>query len=171
MISTALATATQIVLEHADMSTAFLSRYPLNEQFEIYFRAVNVPDILATFVIGILVSWAREVYHIYYKQDESFSFTRALLTPLIGMTGALMGGEIANLSGREESSWLFVVAISWIGGQALDRFANLTIGLIDKALSFIGIRQEQTDKHVQNMDALRFSKEEKDLQEALNQPL
>lgn len=129
----------------ADNTAYVESFHSIHEQLWAYMLTINLPDVLATLIIGTITIIASELYH-HTSCDKKTNLSRVLMVIPVGWAGAIMGGEIATLAGGNNYSWLYVVAITWIGGSALDKFATLILGIMEKAVSAIGARQDEDVK-------------------------
>lgn len=148
-----------------------------------WFTAKDGIEIGAVLLLGAITTIAREAYYHYdsdFRHPTSFFQTVAMIP--VGLVGAILGMELAIISGFPEGDWVFVVAIAWIGGEALDILSNTIMGLIDKALSIIGVKQEQDAKQMLARDVrdeekriekeeLQHKKEIEDLRKVLNENL
>jgi hypothetical protein len=93
----------------------------------------------------------------------------------VGIAGALLGSEIAVLAGGEEYTWLFTIAMSWVGGEALDKFSDTILGIMDKALSAVSSKQETDIKTHQEDNKreveMRRQLEDKQFKELMEPPV
>lgn len=115
----------------------------ISDQFYSYLLNIQLPDLVATLIIGTIVTIAREIFYHYDAGTFKTSPLQVLFMIPVGWAGAIMGSEIANLSGGNQYSWLFTTAIAWVGGDALSKFSDMVIGLMEKGINAMGIDKKE----------------------------